>query len=199
MTARNRSGTLNVPSLHIDTSDLSVSGGSQIPSATEPSSAQAPHPRGRARALSQAVLPSFLSPASSNREKPSSPVQQGLDKARDESRKLLAHVLRELENRPLPPSVFDDYKFVAVEKEGKGLAGVVESVRNVTMFKSTKQKESHHGRTMSSLDDSNEDEDTQDAVFSTDATFDLMSQFREVLVIMQAQGWKVFDDEEESG
>lgn len=140
------------------------------------------------------ALPSFRVSISPNSEKPppppslAQPSQKTNSRARNESQKLLAHLLGQLQNRPMPPPVFDAFK-----TDGNGLGeksfGVVETVRGAVKLKSNRGE----ARTQAQTGEDDEDEEG-DHTFSTDATFELMMQLKEVLIISVAQGWHIFHD-----
>ncbi|KAJ6596919.1 hypothetical protein DFH09DRAFT_972654 [Mycena vulgaris] len=107
---------------------------------------------------------------------------------RDESRKLLAHVLSQLKNRALPPPVYNAFTAVNDEIAGNSFTVIAETVRGVVKMRA--------GRSApvapTSLDDEGDEDDGR--VFSTDATLELMTQLRDVLIISAAQGWQIFDE-----
>lgn len=195
--------TMGSTTLRIDTSSLTDSSlalsSSYVSDAL--TSATAPRTRGRARTLSQAVLPSFRSSSVAGGEK--SPTfashsaaprtQKKPQKARDESRKLLAHILGELHNRPRAPPLFDMFQTDGMEKEVKGIGAMVQSVRGAVAFKASKQ-EHHSSRSLSFAEAGSDEDEVTESAFSTNITFDLMDQLKNVLIISQAQGWQIFDD-----
>ncbi|KIK57795.1 hypothetical protein GYMLUDRAFT_228917 [Collybiopsis luxurians FD-317 M1] len=94
----------------------------------------------------------------------------------NESKKLLAHVLDQINHRKMPPSVYD------------GLAVLGDNVD---------EKRSFIGRTLKRKNTETEDDDSEDendGIFSTDATFELMTRLRDLLIISASQGWQIFDD-----
>lgn len=101
------------------------------------------------------------------------------NRARDEGRKLLAHVLTQLLNRPMPPSV-------------AGAVGAFsEENKHSWNFKDAVKAQ------MGRLDRGQfegEDSDDEDQDYSTDATFNLMIQLQEILVMSLEQQWDIFDD-----
>lgn len=89
----------------------------------------------------------------------------------------------------MPPTVYDSVGKSMAMGEAKGFAtlvGTVKTVREAVKMGHTRQA----SRTM--VED--EDEVEVDGDFSTDATFELMSQLRDVLMISVLQGWQIFDD-----
>ncbi|KZT67735.1 hypothetical protein DAEQUDRAFT_712938 [Daedalea quercina L-15889] len=149
----------------------------------------------RARSLSQSVLPALRISVSPNVEK--SPVEAkknieppGSSRARNESRKLLAHILSQLQNRPMPPSSLQAMPNLVAPAE-KGLGAVVQSVRVAVKHRRTKSE----GKTLKGMQADDSDSDLEDdALFSTDTTFDLMSQLKDVLIISAAQKWDILND-----
>ncbi|KAK7054868.1 hypothetical protein VNI00_003331 [Paramarasmius palmivorus] len=137
-------------------------------------------------------VPSFRVSGSPPSEKPpTSPLgltfrsSQKTSSRKTESRKLLAHVLNQLSRRTMPPSVYDDLGIDEDAKE-KG-TGLVETVKDVVKLgKETREEERN---VLSPAD-----EDDEGGVYSTDATFELMTQLMDVLKISLLQGWKIFDE-----
>lgn len=118
------------------------------------------------------------------------------NKARTESRKLLAHVLDELRLRNSVPSIFESTVHENVSATGKVLGAVMQSVRGVVSPQTTRTKEaSLTARTFSLPPEDSDEEIDQKTLFSTDATFDLLTQLKEILTISHAQGWHILDDE----
>lgn len=112
-------------------------------------------------------------------------------KALNESRKLLAHLLGQLQNRVLPPPVFDAFRDIDSNGNDKGLADVVQTVKDAVRFKGGKRDFGIQS-TASQRDDSDDEETEQ--TFTTDATFSLMTQLKDVLLISRLQNWQIFHD-----
>lgn len=153
-----------------------------------------PSGRGRSASLTQNALPSLRISG----EMPRSPVaenlsnmamSQGIGKARNESRKLLAHILDQLKRRPMPPTLFRSLGNRSAPPE-KSLDTVVRTVKVITAMRTKKSKRSNKAP---EFDDSDEDF-IDDREFHTDGTFDLLSQARDVLLISAAQRWDIFSD-----
>ena len=158
--------------------------------------------RSRGRSFSQVKLPSFRistpgSPKSPTRrsfgyERPT--VAQQPDpsqKYRDESRKLLAHILGQLRNRTKPESVFNAFKSDGTHSsESRDLLAAVRAIQGVVKFKAGLN--SQERSQVSSQDDN--DSDNEEGSFSTDSTFDLLSQFVSALAVAVNAGWQIFDD-----
>ncbi|KAI0062284.1 hypothetical protein BV25DRAFT_1804358 [Artomyces pyxidatus] len=146
--------------------------------------------RTRARALSQAAT-LRLSASPLNEKIPPSPSFQpaasapyGTNRARDESQKLLSHLLDQLRRRPQPPPLFDALTIRSSTVTGKR-AG---SAKGVVGFASNKK-----GKTPNGQNDSDSDEEI-DTGFSPDVALDLMNRLRDVLTISLAQQWQIFHD-----
>ncbi|KAJ7449837.1 hypothetical protein FB451DRAFT_1286715 [Mycena latifolia] len=108
---------------------------------------------------------------------------------RDESKKLLTHLLNQLRERVRPPSVYDGFTTVHDEIAGNSFAVIAETVRGVVKMRTGRQAPLSP---TSPLDD--EDDEDDGRVFSTDATLELMTQLRDVLIISAAQGWQIFNE-----
>ncbi|KAK7693413.1 hypothetical protein QCA50_002981 [Cerrena zonata] len=154
-----------------------------------------PSGRGRSLSFSQNGIPSLRISS----EMPRSPVadslsnmamSQGIGKARNESRKLLAHILGQLKRRPMPPTLFKSLGNRSLKAE-KGLDTVVRTVRVITAMKAKKSKSSN--KSAPEPEDSDEDF-IDDREFHTDGTFDLLGQARDVLMISAAQRWDIFSE-----
>ncbi|KAH8117558.1 hypothetical protein DFH11DRAFT_1504486 [Phellopilus nigrolimitatus] len=149
-----------------------------------------PRNRGRSRSFSQVAIP-FISPTS---EKTSPGVarlaslstenSQKPDKARQETRKLLSHILNELQNRPRPPSIWDAFKS---EYGGLGAHGP----KGIRKSSETRDK-ANRSRTMTLVDSDSDDEIS--SLFSPDITFDFLNKLKEVLIMSKARGWHIFND-----
>ncbi|TDL27495.1 hypothetical protein BD410DRAFT_782583 [Rickenella mellea] len=182
------------PQLHLDVS--SVEEGKNYDVGTSRN-------RGRARTISKAVLPSFLSSSPpSDDTSPTFPsdsltphVQKKPSKALNESRKLLAHILDQLEKRPRAPFVLDEFGAFGTGSESKGEGGIDGILQNVRAASASKRSKSTDQVSQGiSVDDQSDDEETTETVFSTDVTFDLMNQLKDVLLIAHLQKWLIFDD-----
>ncbi|OAX44683.1 hypothetical protein K503DRAFT_196614 [Rhizopogon vinicolor AM-OR11-026] len=143
--------------------------------------------------------PSFYIPLSPNVDKYSPSAQlakmalsqrDSAEHASDESRKLVALLLHQLSTRTRPPPVFDALNVHATATVGAGFGQIMGAVRNVV-----KQKSHKRGTSVpipQSIKEDNDDEG-HDSVFSSETTFDLMVQLKEVLLFSASQGWKVFE------
>ncbi|KAI0362213.1 hypothetical protein OH77DRAFT_1416438 [Trametes cingulata] len=190
------------PSLRVETSHLGgpfiVDGGSAPASPTSPRSPSFTSARERARSISQSVLPSFRISSVSNGEKhdeagttaPNQSMHHGLNRARNESRKLLAHILSQLQSRPTPPSLLNTLVYGANQAD-KGQPSVIKSVKGAVRYTGTLRERRTHQ--LVPQDDTDSDDD-HDQGFTTDLTFDLMSQLKDVLVLSIAHKWDIFYD-----
>jgi len=131
----------------------------------------------------EAPPPTYLAPSVS---------APNTSKALSESRKLLAHLLGQLRTRPLPPPVFDAFKDIDGNLNDTKLADVVQTVRAAVKLKGGKRDERAQPPAPQ-RDDSDEEDDTE-KTFTTDATFSLMTQLRDVLLISRLQNWQIFHD-----
>ncbi|KAJ7285806.1 hypothetical protein C8J57DRAFT_1431486 [Mycena rebaudengoi] len=107
-----------------------------------------------------------------------------LHRIREESRKLLALVLGQLKNRVLPPPIYDAL-IVKDSLGGRTFAVIAETVKGAVKLSGGRLDPS------ATFDD---EEDEDDSRFSTDATLELMTQLKDVLIISAAQGWQIFDE-----
>ena len=97
----------------------------------------------------------------------------------NESRKLLAHLLAQLQNRPMPPSVFDSFKQNYDSVADNTLGVIVETVKEAV--KLTGSKVEARSQSLFLGEDTKDGEDDEEKeVFTTKVTFDLMVQLREV-------------------
>ena len=153
-----------------------------------------PAARGRSLSFTSSTTPTLRISS----DMPRSPVaenlsnmamSQGIGKARNESRKLLAHILGQLKRRPMPPTLFRALGNRTSQPE-KGLETVVRTVKVIAAMKS---KRSRSSNTAPEPEDS-DDDFIDDREFHTDATYDLLSQVRDVLMISVAQKWDIFSD-----
>jgi len=170
---------LSVPVLRLETSDTFVTPPST--SGDEPS----PYFRERARALSNVTSPSrrhsqgdiITATSPTGTISPSyilPPPPSGISKARDESQKLLAHVLEQLRHRPKCPPSYPS------------------SLQVVSATKSITPRPSRTNSEMQSFDPENEE--THERGFSPDKAFELMNRLRDVLVISLTHGWQIFSE-----
>lgn len=114
-------------------------------------------------------------------------------RAKNESRKLFAHVLGQLERRPMPPPVFDAFVGPEMESSETNLGALVETVKGAVKSKVKRQeKKPRVSDSMAAPDD--DSDDGGEGVFTTDVTYDLMLQLKDVLIMSAAQGWHIFDD-----
>lgn len=153
------------------------------PTSPSPGDELSPSFRERARALSNAALPSRRPSRDdiSNTTSllpPRSPllVPAGMNKARDESQKLLAHVLDQLRHRPKCPSSYPPQS------------------QPTTAAKPVAPRASASRTTSNSQSLDPDSDDSRERAFSPDLAFDLMNRLRDVLMISLAQGWQIFGE-----
>ena len=156
----------------------------------------------RGRSFSQVKLPSFRisttgspkspSARSFGNERPSVTHQQDpTQKYRDESRKLLAHILGQLRDRTKPESVFNGFKSGrAYDPDSRDLRTTVRVIQGVVKLRAGLVPQA---RSQTSTQDDS-DSDIEEGTFSTDATFNLLSQFVSALAVAVKAGWQIFDD-----
>ncbi|KAG6850997.1 hypothetical protein H0H93_004484 [Arthromyces matolae] len=113
------------------------------------------------------------------------------DRARTESRKLLAHVLDQLKRRTMPPSIFDAFNHP--EPQGAdNLGTLLQTVRTaISNPKRTIHDEKRRIPPATGDEDSDEEGDHE---FSTDATYALMLQLKDLLRISMDQDWHILDE-----
>ena len=116
---------------------------------------------------------------------------KGNKRARTESRKLLSHVLAQLQTRPMPPTVYDSYMEAKDTVRGPNIGVVLDSMKDA--IKSTTSMAMRSSPQISTIE--NYWEDHIGLVYSTDDTCELMFQLRNVLLVSDDQGWRIFDDE----
>ena len=114
-------------------------------------------------------------PSSTNHPQPA---PADLRVRRNESWKLLSHVLRQLAHRKKPPPVKD-----VVWNNDTTVRGFGGTLKDFVKLMPDKRV---------GIQNDSDDEESRD--FSTDETFDLMIQLKDVLTMSIAQGWKIFDD-----
>jgi hypothetical protein len=100
--------------------------------------------------------------------------------------------LGQLQNRTIPPPVFDSFRRKFEDSGGRGFGDLVETVKGAVKFNGRKSEAKTSSPSM--LED-HEDEDKIGHIFSTDVTFDLMLQLKDILIVAVAQGWQIFHDE----
>ncbi|KAI0306458.1 hypothetical protein B0F90DRAFT_1808156 [Multifurca ochricompacta] len=103
----------------------------------------------------------------------------GISRARDESQKLLAHVLEQLRHRPKsPPTSLPPSQAIPIAK-------------SISLRPST-------SRTNSDVHLLDQDgEDGPERAFSPDLAFDLMNRLRDVLMISLSHQWQIFNESED--
>lgn len=192
----------STPTLRVDTSQsgpfVIASGSAQVTPNSPKSPSFGTFTRDRARSISQAVLPSFRISSASDANKSNSnpydshrqPAPPGLNRARNESRKLLAHILSQLQTRPVPPSLLSTLVFGSGQNE-KSSGSVIKSVKGAVKYTGTLRERRTH-QPVPQDDTDSEDDDVES--FSTDITLDLLNQLKDVLTLSIAHSWDIFYD-----
>lgn len=154
------------------------------------------------RSFSQVKLPSFRI---SNPGPPKSPPRRSFrlerpsvthqsdpaQRYRNESRKLLAHILGQLRDREKPQSVFSAFKPSETNGvESRDLRTTVRVIQGVVKFRAGLS--SQERPEVSTQDES--DSDNEEGSFSTDSTYSLLSQFVSALSVAVNAGWQIFDE-----
>jgi hypothetical protein len=76
----------------------------------------------------------------------------------------------------------------------KSFGAIVDTVRGVVKFKAAVSRTMTQTSIPTAPPEPDvEDEETENT-FSTDVTFDLLLQLRDVLIVSVAQGWRIFND-----
>ena len=140
--------------------------------------------------FSRLGLPSFrlsnssspISDGSSSTYRPD-PIPTNLRVRRNESRKLISHVLHQLSHRKKPPPVKDMLWNGNNDMNTRGFGMVTGTLKNFVKFVPDKR-----------VDIQNDSDDEESRDFTTDETLDLMIQLEEVLTMSIEHGWKIFDD-----
>lgn len=149
---------------------------------------------GETNSASLTPSPSFYIPLSPSVDKYSPSAQlarmalsqrNSANHAREESKKLVGLLLDQLSSRTRPPPIFDALNVHAAPSTEAGLGNIIGAVRNVVKQKSHKR--------LQSMKEDSDDEGSDYIVFSSETTFDLMVQLKEVLLFSASQGWQVFD------
>ncbi len=117
-------------------------------------------------------------------------VPPGMARARNESRKLLAHILSQLQGRAVPPPLLTTLVFGSGPTE-KSNGSVVKSMRGAMRYTKTLPTRRTH-QPVPQDDTDSEEEDVE--MFSTDITLDLINQLKDVLVLSIAHSWDIFYD-----
>jgi hypothetical protein len=174
------------PLLQLDTSNINVDDSVFTSISVDLAS---PYP---AREDSQTTSP-FTVARSFQPDKSHASSEKPNNRALNESRKLLAHLLEQLEERKMPPSVFENFRTISDSFGDKSFGAIVETVRGAVRFKAALMH-AHEARTHSVAgEDEEEDEDTERG-FSTNDTFELLLRLRDLLVVSMDQGWQIFHD-----
>jgi hypothetical protein len=106
--------------------------------------------------------------------------QKAHNRLLNESRKLLAHHLVRLQNRPMPPSVFDAFKVNSDRSADKGWGVISETVKEAVKPKGGKLESRSQTINLDDRDEDFEGDEEKDNLFTTDNTFELLDHLREV-------------------
>ena len=140
-----------------------------------------PRSRGRSRTFSQMATSMRLSPGektdipNDGPRRSFSSKTDPQDRAQQETRKLLNHIMLELENRPHPPSIWSTCK-AGLEGQRAGM----------------KRPEKTQTSRFISGGDSESDDETKSS-FSPQTTFALLHRLRELLIFSLKSSWSIFD------
>lgn len=138
---------------------------------------------------------SFVSPVGSLSARPldiSPAASAKNNRARNELRKLLSHVLIQLANRPKPPSIVDAITNFTRDSSERSIAALAETLKEAVK-RGGKDRKMDKSKPAVGVVEDDSDEDT-DAAFTTDVTINLMMQLQDVLTMAIDQGWQIFDD-----
>lgn len=138
---------------------------------------------------SNPALPSFL--LSTSDDHPNIPYVQALPNTKkrgNESRNLLSHVLNQLQKRAKPPTVSEVASRNLYDTTESGFGVLVDSLRDAIKIRNSKPDTQPTGTVQEDSDDESQD------VYSTDITYDLMLQLKDVLSMSFTQGWRIFGD-----
>lgn len=140
-----------------------------------------PRSRGRSRTFSQMATSMRLSPGEKTEQTIDGPRRSfsskadPKDRAQRETRKLLMHIMLELENRPRPPSIWQTCK-AGLEGQRAG----------------TRRPEKTQGSRFIPGGDSESEDETKSS-FSPQTTFALLHRLRELLIFSLKSSWFIFD------
>ena len=112
-------------------------------------------------------------------------------RAKNESRKLLTHVLYQLLNRKRPPPIAQtiaDFGHGATEGGSGALADLMRGVASIR--KSVSKDPSRAGEG----EDNDGSDGEQAGTFSTEATYELMTQLQDLLSMSLSLRWQLFED-----
>ena len=112
-------------------------------------------------------------------------------KAKHEMRKLLTHVLVQLVNRRKPPSISDTIQEVGKDATEHGVAAFTDVFKDVAKIGKAIQRTS--SKSSMPVEEDEEDEDPQS--YTTEATFDLLLQLKDIMAMSIKQGWHIFGEE----
>lgn len=91
----------------------------------------------------------------------------------------------------MPPPVFDTFKNTESQGIENNIGVLVETMKGAVRLRGKRRDPKPNTQAATVEDDSDDD---GERVFSTDPTYDLMTQLKDVLIMSVAQGWQIFDD-----
>lgn len=192
MEESSRSSRLVPP--RIDTSG-SLQGGQKSYSLYDPSPSNTPLGSPRLPSVRVSSSPNDIHDVFSNSPNATStfpPVSNAASRAKSESRKLLVHLLYQLLNRRRPPPIAQTLGESGDDPAQSRVGPLSGLIREVASIQKAASKSSFRG----AESDEREGSDTeQDEIFSTEATFELMTQLQDLLVMSKSMGWQLFDEE----
>ena len=113
-------------------------------------------------------------------------------RAKQEMRKLLSHVLTQLVNRKRPPTVADTIKELGRDATEHTVSPFSDVLKDVAKLGKAIQRQTARKASM----DGAEEEEDDSQVFTTEATFDLMLQLKDLLSLASTGGWQIFEETE---
>ncbi|KAF5315600.1 hypothetical protein D9611_004713 [Ephemerocybe angulata] len=113
-------------------------------------------------------------------------------RAKNESRKLLTHVLYQLLNRRRPPPVSQAIAELGREAAEGGAGAISDILRGVASMGRSMSKDPSR---VTDTDDREGSDDEEDGAFSTETTFELMTQLQDLLAMSVSLKWQLFDDD----
>ncbi|KAM6500500.1 hypothetical protein JOM56_003514 [Amanita muscaria] len=112
-------------------------------------------------------------------------------KSRNGTRKLLLHVLAQLQVRPRPPTIYESATSLVESARGPNTGIVIDSVKD--LFGRAGSSVVRTQSQSTAVEDDLDDEPR--LVYSTDDTYELMLQIRDIFVVCKDRNWPLFDDD----
>lgn len=98
------------------------------------------------------------------------------------------HVLNQLQRRSKPPTVSETASKNLSDAAESGFGVLLDTVRDAMKVRNSKQDTQPGGMAQDDSDDESQD------IYSTDNSYDLMLQLKDVLSMSFTQGWRIFED-----